>query len=269
MTHYQPHINDIPLGEDELHLWFSIPEAIEEPKLLDDYLTILDEEERAQQKRFYFDRHRQQYLVSHALVRCTLSRYLNVEPHAWTFTKNQFGRPDAVIPSGMKPIQYNLSHTEGLVVCGILVHREMGVDVEDTERRGKTVEIADSFFSPSEIADLNQLPSEFQRDRFFDYWTLKEAYMKARGIGLSLGLENFSFRLRRHEPITIAFTDKIQDRPQSWQFALLRPTVRHRAALAVRRENQNDLTVRVFETVPLKEERELLNAIVPLDQIRS
>jgi len=129
--------------------------------------------------------------------------------------------------------------------------REVGVDVEDMTRPGQTVEIANQFFSPTEVAALRALAGGAQRHRFFEYWTLKEAYIKARGIGVSLPLEWFSFHLEPGRPVRISFDPSLDDDPLSWQFAQFRLTPRHIGALAIRRRAGSDLDVQVRRTVPL------------------
>ena len=96
--------------------------------------------------------------MAHALLRTTLSRYAPVEPAAWTFGINSNGRPDVEIPSGCPPLRASLSHTAGLAACAVTLARDLGVDVEDCERRANTLEVADSFFSPAEARELRALP---------------------------------------------------------------------------------------------------------------
>jgi 4'-phosphopantetheinyl transferase len=233
----------LQLSADEVHLWIVEPELITEPRLLSEYHALLDSSERERHKSFYFERHRHQFLISHALVRLCLSRYAPVPPEAWSFTLNGYGRPQ-VAEQGTPRIYFNLSHTDGMAVCAVSLEPEVGADVEDTQRTGQTVEIADSFFAPTEAAALRALPVERQRERFFELWTLKEAYIKARGMGLSLPLEQFAFELQPGEPPRIAFDPRLQDEPRSWQFFQLQPSARHKAALAVRRAVGLPLTVR-------------------------
>src|SRR6185503_2215825 len=149
------------------------------------------------------------------------------------------------------PLRFNLSNTEGLIACLVADDREIGVDVEDLERRGETVAIADRFFSPLEVAALRAVPEERQRARFFDYWTLKEAYIKARGMGLAIPLDHFSFVIEPGAPIGIAFDPRLPDDPSTWQFAQLRPTARHVISVAVRRAGEPDLRLVVRRTIPL------------------
>lgn len=241
----------LPLAPGEAHLWYVLPEVVTDPALLQAYQELMTPEELAQQQRFRFARHRHEYLVTRALVRTVLSRYAPVEPRAWRFAKNAYGKPRIASPQNIPPLQFNLSNTAGLIVCLVALEREVGVDGEDMERPGETVEIADRFFSPTEVATLRALPAAAQRHRFFEYWTLKEAYIKARGMGLSLPLEQFSFHLAEGQPVCISFDPRLEDDPLSWQFAQFRPTPRHMIAAALRRRTDSDLTIHVRQTVPL------------------
>lgn len=218
------------------------------------YDALLTTEERAKQRRFRFAIDRHDCLVTRALVRTTLSRYAPVDPAAWRFELNQYGRPH-LAPGQCDPdLRFNLSHTRGLIACAVTLGREIGCDVEWLGRSGETVAIADRYFSTSEVRSLRALPEEEQRERFFCYWTLKESYIKARGMGLALPLDQFSLRLDGGPPIGIEFDARLADDPRQWQFELQRPTRDHLLALGVRRGTGTDLALRVLKTVPLLEE---------------
>jgi 4'-phosphopantetheinyl transferase len=240
----------IPLPRGEAHLWYVLAGEVTEPGLLAAYEALLAPEERARKERFYFDKNRHEYLLTRALCRGVLSRYAAVAPEAWVFRANRYGRPEIASPEGC-PVRFNLTNTDGLIACLVAHEREIGVDVEDLERRGETVLIADRFFSPLEVAALHAVPEAAQRARFFDYWTLKEAYIKARGMGLSIPLDQFSFAIEPGRPIRIAFDPRLEDDPSTWQFAQLRPTERHLISAAVRRSGEPDLRFVVRRTIPL------------------
>lgn len=244
----------MPLPQDEVHVWMAVPEEIEDSGLLETYLGLLNPEEREKQRRFYFEKHQRQYLVSHALVRLTLSRYVPVEPQAWTFVTNEYGCP-RVEGEGNAWLRFNLSHTDGMVMVAVVRDTDVGVDVEDALRQGETVEIADRFFAPSEVKALRALEASRQRGRFFEYWTLKEAYIKARGMGLSLPLEQFAFELQPGEHPRIAFDPRLKDDPETWQFIQLGPSQRHMAAVGVRRARGLPLKVRCQRTLPLRQDQ--------------
>jgi 4'-phosphopantetheinyl transferase len=239
------------LGEDEVHVWLAFPDAINAAGLLAAYDRLMTEEERRRQQRFRFDKGRHECLVTRALCRTTLSRYVDIPPQDWRFVKGSHGRPE--LPAGFcdLPLHFNLSHTGGLIACSVTLDRDVGVDVEDIDRKGKTMEIADRVFSSIEVRELRALPEQRQRSRFFDYWTLKESYIKARGLGLAIALDQFSFHLGEHGPVQISFDPRLDDDPSIWQFARFRPTERHRMAVCVRRGSGPDLRIIVRNTVPL------------------
>jgi len=146
---------------------------------------------------------------------------------------------------------FNLSNTRGLIACAVARSRELGIDVESTRRPGQTVEIAEHFFAPAEIDALHSLPADQRTERFFAYWTLKEAYIKARGMGLAIPLAQFSFVLDEPAPISIRFAPELEDDPSSWQFERLVLSPGHHTAVAVRRGTGPNLRIVSQRTVPL------------------
>jgi 4'-phosphopantetheinyl transferase len=242
----------LSLQPGEAHIWYVFPEEITDPYLIAAYHMLMAPDEAVQQARFKFPEGRHEYLVTRALVRSVLSAYANVAPRDWRFVRNRYGRPEIAGPSGVPPLRFNLSNTRGLIACLVTLEREVGVDVEDTSRKGETVGVADRFFSPSESAALRALPEARQRHRFFDYWTLKEAYIKARGMGLAIPLEHFSFYLDEPAGIRIRFTPDLPDDPEAWQFCLWSPTARHRMAAALRKgRGAAPLAIALKPCVPL------------------
>ena len=200
----------------DIDLWLAYYEEFEEnsPGLL----GLLNDAERQQQARFHFAGDRLRYLVTRAMVRTVLSRYADVAPTDWIFGTNAYGRPEiSPVHTQASTLRFNLSHTDGLIVLGIRQKLELGVDVEQLERKAN-LEVADRFFSPREAAELALLPPERQAHRFFDYWTLKESYIKARGMGLSIPLDSFSFEFPSEETLRL-IVDASQDDPaERWRF---------------------------------------------------
>jgi 4'-phosphopantetheinyl transferase len=238
--------------ETEAHLWVARPFDIREPDLLAAYDALMTAEERDKVSRFRFEKDRHTSIVTRALVRTTLSRYADVAPSDWRFVFNQYGRPEIDEPREARGLRFNLSHTDGLTVCLVGRDREVGVDVEDRTRGGSLLEVADRFFSPLEVKALRALPLEEQMDRFFLYWTLKESYIKARGMGLSLSLSAFSFEL---DPpghgIRILFDPGFDDEPRRWRFSALSYGRRHAIAAGVETNSLREPKLVLRETVPL------------------
>lgn len=240
---------ELPPGEAHLH--YIATDEVTSPELMAAYLRLLAPDERARRDRYRFDRNKREYLLTRALVRTVLSRYADVSPAAWEFRANEYGRPEIAAPEHAW-IRFNLSNTEGLVAILVARDVEVGVDVEDVNRHGETVAIADRFFSPIEVAALRAQPEARQTARFFDYWTLKEAYIKARGMGLAIPLDQFSFLIDEGAPIRIAFDPRLADDPATWQFDQFALTNKHQTSAAVRRgAGAPDVRFVVRKTIPL------------------
>lgn len=240
------------LPDNEIHLYFSYSEQISDPALLHRYESLLTDDERTQMSRLYFARHRHQFLITRTLLRTSLSSYLQVEPADWRFGKNAYGKPEIIFPEISCPVRFNLSHCEGVVLCGIVRDHDIGVDVEDTQRStSAALDSLSSYFSESEIAGLARLPEDQQKQRFFDYWTLKEAYIKARGLGLAIPLSKFSFQFEADRLSGFETHPDLEDDAANWQFWRLPMAERYRIAVAVHSGNV-DFRLNAFNTVPLQ-----------------
>jgi 4'-phosphopantetheinyl transferase len=244
------------LGPLDVHLWYAQPGRLADPALLSQYARLLCPEEQQRHVRYRNERVRHEFLVTRALVRTVLSRYTGVDPARWRFTTNAYGKPDAASPALAEPLRFNLSHTRGLIVCAVTRLEEIGVDVENIERQTTGPDLARRYFSAREVADLLKLPPQRQQQVFFDYWTLKEAYIKARGKGLAIPLDQFSFDLARGDSVQISFSPQLGDDPSTWRFAQFSPTSEHRVAVAVRLRTGVDPAITAYETLPLAEDQD-------------
>lgn len=214
------------------------------------YETMLTDDELQRATRFAMADDRTRFIIGRVLARTMLSRHAEIAPREWPIQIDQRGRPELrARPAGAPDLRFNLSHTPGLIACGVAIGREVGVDVEYVGRQLVHDTIPERFFSTREVADLRALPPEEQVRVFFDYWTLKESYIKARGLGLALPLGQFTFVRRPSQPPVIEFAPELPDDPASWQFAQFWPTRDHRMAVAVRRRGP-DLPIVVAEVVP-------------------
>jgi 4'-phosphopantetheinyl transferase len=223
-----------PPPVDRVHVWTASGDAVQ-PARLQHYRTLLSDDEIERCDRFVHEADRTRFVIARTLVRTMLSEYVPRDPRDWRFRIAEYGRPElAELPPGAPDLRFNLSHTPGLVACAVTVGRDVGVDVENVNRT-LTHQVPERFFSPQEVADLRALPHEEQQLVFFDYWTLKESYIKARGLGLALPLGQFTFIRRAGSAPTICFAPELHDDAATWQFAQFWPTRDHRMAVAVRR----------------------------------
>lgn len=203
----------------EAHIWLTSPEAITDETLLGRYRRLLSPEEKAQLEEIGSDRVRHQYLVTRALVRCTLSQYLAVEPEDWGFETSAGGRPEIAVPSETG-LRFNVSHTRGVVACLVTEGIDAGVDVENMERSRDVQGLAERRFAVEEAAELKACAAEGEKNHFFSLWTLKEAYLKARGQGITLPLRSVVFLLSGHEGLQVRLDPPLEDRAADWQFGL-------------------------------------------------
>jgi 4'-phosphopantetheinyl transferase len=226
-----------PLAPDRVRVWYRVTASIDEVSLAA-ALSVLSDAERARCRQFLFAPDRRDYAAAHALVRAVLSRYADIHPAGWRFQQGANGKPRLAGGSEVPPLSFNLSHTHGCVACAVAPGVDVGIDVEQTDRRVAAAEVAARFFSSQENADLAQLAPGERTERFFELWTLKEAYLKAIGTGLSHPLSTVTFALDR--PATIGFVPPPDEDGAAWQFALFAPTPRHRIALAVRQARNSE-----------------------------
>ena len=233
-------------------VWCFFYEGVDDPALLAAYDALMTPAERARHGRFVFEKDRRLFLATRALVRTVLAAYAPVPPEAWRFGEAEHGKPFVEGPAVAPRLHFNLTNTRGFVACAVSVaHEEIGVDAEWLERGGETVSIADSFFSALEVRALRALPEPQQHQRFFSYWTLKESYIKARGHGLALPLDQFSFHLGEGEEIGISFDPRLGDEPARWRFALVDFSPAHLLAVGASTAGA-PLSLRLAQVVPLR-----------------
>src|SRR5262249_12645966 len=151
--------------------------------------------EEQRMRRFRFDEDRRRYLLGRGLLRLLLGHYLELTPDLLRFDYTPFGRPH--LAAGLAPqlLEFNVSHSGELILIAVAAGRSLGIDVEQIRADVEVKAIAARFFSPSEQEALGRLAEGQQVEAFFDCWTRKEAYIKAKGDGLSLPLDQFDVSL--------------------------------------------------------------------------
>ena len=255
----------LPLHPDKIELWLAFCDEIADERLLADYRRLLVEEERQKEARFHFARDRHRYLITRALVRSVLSRYAAVAPPDWRFVEDAYGRPQIVNEDpAARRISFNISHTHSLVVLGVTCDRALGVDTEDVHTRRAELGIADHYFAADEVAQLRATSPELQQTRFFEYWTLKESYIKARGMGLSLPLAQFGFDLGQPRSVRIGFRPPLIDDPARWIFWLWRARGDHYVAICAEHAGREAPELSFTKIVPLRDATPL-----PCEELRN
>ncbi len=206
------------MDKNKLHLWCAYPGDLLDERAAQGCALLLTEDERERWQRFKFEKHRREYLATHALARIALSHHCGVSPDALRFNLNAFGKPSIDPECGL---DFNLSNSLNLVVCLVSEVAEVGVDVESRARAQSIAEVGARMFSVQELEQLENLREEAKPDRALHLWTLKEAYIKARGMGLALPLNKFSFVFEGAGSIHMEIEPDLKDSPARWRFCLL------------------------------------------------
>jgi 4'-phosphopantetheinyl transferase len=201
---------NIPLDDDSISIWSMGLEWPESEVQAAAEILSLDEQERA--KRFHRVSDRKHFIVARAALRLVLTRYLNVNARQISFDQNAFGKP-RLTGTYDPDLRFNLAHSSGLALYVIANGREVGVDLERIEPRFATMGLARSLFAPEEVAALSILSNEDFVAAFYRCWTRKEAYVKAKGLGLSLPLKSFvvSVAPPNETPLLVPDRDEIEE----------------------------------------------------------
>lgn len=245
------------ISRETVYLWFTFLEDIQDEKLLAEYRCLLPEKEQQKLERYRFDNHKKRYLVGRALIRSILSRCTGVPPDLIIFAREAHGRPYLKHCGQKPPLQFNLSYTEGLVAFALVSEKRVGIDVEYISAEFDFLEIADKHFSASEIKELTQLPLPLLKDRFYQYWTLKEAYLKARGLGLNAPLDKVSFALGNNNSVRMNRTSITMTDDGDWHLRIVKPGPEHTAAICVSQNTVSPIVMEIKKATPLVTEEDL------------
>jgi 4'-phosphopantetheinyl transferase len=219
---------ELPALERSVHVWAT--------RLDDDNVDLgrarelisVDERERAE--RFKFERDRRRYLIAHAALHEILRRYLPIDSEPLIFDYGSNGKPrlsPALSPAG---VQFNLSHSNELALLAVTRRGEVGVDIEYVKENFEFQDIAEKFFTAKEVAAMRSLPVHLQRRAFFKCWTSKEAFLKAKGTGLSGKLDEVEIILTATREVQITAS------VPGWSLAELAPIDSYEAALVIEGE---------------------------------
>lgn len=215
------------LQPDQVDAWrISLNLPFETVSLLGSALSA-DESQRA--ARFHSPDYRNRFIVAHACLRETLARYLGCNPSQISFITNAYGKP--ALPDSK--LAFNLSHSGDYALLAITPGRQVGIDVERIRSDIELERIAKRFFSPNEVTELMALPTGQRLPAFFDCWTRKEAYIKAKGSGLSLPLDSFDVSLTPGQPALLRATRANSQEAACWTLLSLAIDPGYAAAIAV------------------------------------
>jgi 4'-phosphopantetheinyl transferase len=206
--------NAAVLRDRELHLWWIDTSRPAEP--LEALKRYLDPDERRRAERFVREADRRKFVVSHAALRIILGQYLGVPPDQVETAAGPGGKPQLIASSPLPLLRFNLSHSEERALVGVAYDQEVGVDVEHVRPLTDAAHLVARCFSAGEQSAWQSLPLNERLPAFFRCWTRKEAYLKARGVGLSAGLDHFEVSLAPGEPARILSINDSTTSPAQW-----------------------------------------------------
>jgi 4'-phosphopantetheinyl transferase len=221
----------LSIAQDEVHVWRTSLDVV--PSSLDALTLILAPDELQRANRFHFYKGRLDFIAARGALRTILARYLRADARELRFEYGSHGKPKLAGDFGETTLRFNLAHAHRLALYAISRGREVGIDLEWVRPEFAGEQIAESSFSRGEVLALRSLPVEKQTEAFFNCWTRKEAYIKARGEGLSIPLDKFQVSLAPGQPARLLTVDGDPDETARWTLSELIPGPGYVAALAV------------------------------------
>jgi 4'-phosphopantetheinyl transferase len=217
------------LAKDEVHVWHALTDV---HRLDFDPLEFLSPDERQRMERFRFGTDSRNFLFCRSMLRMLLASYLGTSPAELRFAYSAHGKPSLSVPADN--LQFNVSHSHGAVLYAFSRGRRIGVDVELIRHDLNAEEIATRFFSPAEQIEIARSPDKY--DAFFHCWTRKEAFVKARGEGLSCPLDSFDVSVSPDGDEVSLTTRPDSLEAQGWHLRSLNSFPGYAAAVAVESE---------------------------------
>ena len=199
----------------------------------DRHTRLLSQDERLRADRFHFARDRSHFIHARAVLRALLGRYLDVPAEKVTFRYGRAGKPELSPLSHDTALHFNVSHSHGHLLVAIARNCAVGIDIEMIRPEMDIEAIAERFFSSAETQQLRALTGLDKREGFFNGWTRKEAYLKARGEGIGAGLRRFAVSLIPGKPARLLFDQRDPGAVTRWSIRELPADSGFSAALAV------------------------------------
>jgi len=244
------------LKPNSVDIWLVYPQDIVASELLEHYAALLSDEERKRKDRFHFAKHRHFYLVTRALEKNLLSRYTGIAAADLRFDRNAYGKPQLRLAADAVPLHYNISHTDQLIMMACCRSGSIGIDLESPQRDVDHAAIAPLCFTPTEIKLIKkQTTTVTQTHQFFEFWTLKEALIKAVGKGMSIPLHSIAFDLTQAG--CIDYRDENDKEHGQWRAFTFQADDDHLAAVCVPAKIEPTLNVTMRAIVPALSEADM------------
>ena len=222
---------------NEVHVWrvFLDVTTVEFESLL----GFLSVDELARARRFHFERDRKRFIVARGILRKILGSYLNKPPGKICFEYSFHGKPLLAHNRGDGNICFNLSHSGAFALYAVTRRKKIGIDIESIRDDVSIGQVAQQFFSKNEISSLETIDINKRPGLFFQYWTRKEAFLKARGEGISFPMEQCDVSLIRDGVLSPVIVQDNNSEVSSLYVQDLFPGNGYAAAIALERGDWN------------------------------
>ncbi len=211
-----------------VHVWMRWLQAA--PALEADLYALLSPDEREQAARYRVESARRAFILTRGTLRSLIAGYIGKQPQELALKRTAHGKLFLAEPLELR---FNVSHTEGLALLAFVRKREVGVDVEKIRPQPDAAKLAERFFSTHERRDLAHLSGSDLQEAFFRCWSRKEAYIKARGEGLSLPLNQFDVSVAADASRVLLATRPDPSEAARWVVRDLTTSPEYAAAFAV------------------------------------
>jgi 4'-phosphopantetheinyl transferase len=237
-------LNRIEFDKDEVHVWRA--SLTQDPATVSELSCLLAPDEHRRAEKYYRSVDRDRFIVARGILRKIISIYLPLSPGALQFTYNEYGKPKIAAHQNDRNLNFNLSHSNDLVLYAFRLEGGLGIDIEYMREDFATLEIAEHFFAKDEVDALRSLPADQQVKGFFNCWSRKESYIKALGMGVSFPLDRFAVSLTPGDTPALLKVEGDDREPDRWEMYELLPGEGYAAAVIVEKP---PVILRLFDWV--------------------
>ena len=217
------------LSENEVHVWHLVADA--KSQEMQNYADCLSALEKEKSNRFKFEKDQRRYITRHVFLRKVLACYLGVNADQIKFREDDYGKPFIDEPANIPDLQFNMSKSANHVLVAVTNGRLIGCDIEKHNSKLDYKAIIENYFSVQEINFI--LDDNNEQLNFFDYWAVKEAYIKARGEGLSFELDKFTLHIDANDNVSMLENLQVPQDVEQWRIKRLHPAAGYSAAICV------------------------------------
>ena len=223
--------DDLTIRSNEAHVWRA--DLQNSSTELSHCNNILSSDEQRRAQRFNLREDRDRFTATHGILRLILAGYIDVSPEQIEFNYNRFGKPELSESKINNGLRFNLSHSGGIALFAFCRGHRIGVDVESIRSGDTHLKVPERYFSLQEVSALRSLPADLQQEAFYTCWTRKEAYIKAKGLGIPASLKDFTVSFEPGKPARLLESKSEPSEVNRWTLKDIDVGTEYKAAVAI------------------------------------